>query len=216
MSDIKTFIDVFSGALEILGILGGLISTAWAWHRKKTKGVGGFLVPPPQEGKKDWFLVFLYVVMFFFISLFLISLKAQFFPGFVITSPHDGQILISNSREVEIDGIGAHPGEYVTIVVSDGHTQFRQTGLGIPSEKGNWVVENVVLQTTNYEYTVWAETKENGTTVLSENRVKIIRMDDSQQVNAFIQNNKILLGLITVALIVTGIYIFPRGYKKVH
>lgn len=209
MSDIKTFVDVFHTVLQILGLLGGGISATLAWRRRKWLHHKHSIDKRSKD--KDWTLTLLYAIAFFFLILFVaVFVKVEYFPNFVITSPHNGQTLVSDSREIEVSGIGAYPGEKVVVIVSDGHTQFEQTGIGIPSKEGIWVVENVVLQTTGYEYSIWAKTEYNSLPILTDNRITAIRVNSSRRFIVIVQT--IIPYLMIILICIGGLYFAWRHW----
>lgn len=208
MADLKSLVDIFSTVLQILSLLG---AGAFGFLARRRQQAG--FRPPGSPKQKDWGSILLYIAALACFALTIgLFVKAQYFPSFVIVSPLDSQLIASDIREIEIRGIGAKPGEIVTVVVSDGHTQFRQTASGIPSQKGKWVVENVILQTPDYEYSIWAETQRNGTTILTENRVKAKRIDSSKWLMAFLHNHRI--SLVVIPMSAVGCLIFLRQQMK--
>lgn len=198
MEWLKNFVDVFKTILEILGLLGASLAFIIAWLKKHNKrilwwstaiGIG---------------LVVLVIVVY---------IKITYYPGFVITAPRNGQIIISDPLAIEIVGIGARPGETITVMVSDGHTVYEQSRRGLASAKGNWVVENVILHTPGYKYSIWAEVERNGVKISTDNRVEVSRVDSNHRFNAIVHNYYIYV-ILLVLFVVVGISFYIAVFKR--
>ncbi len=213
MAEIKIFVDIFHTSLQIFALLGaGFSFLITLWRKKQPK-------PQVFKGKRrknrkdktDRVLLALYASTFFFLLLFIaVYVKAEYFPGFVITYPHSVRTIVSDTSGITVEGIGAHPGETIIVFVSDKHTKYEQREQGLPSESGNWAVENIILQKPGYEYSIWAEVQRNGVTVSTDNRVKATRVDSRDRITVFVTT---ALPYLIVVILIGAMYILRQRRK---
>jgi hypothetical protein len=122
-------------------------------------------------------------------------------PLFKITYPKDGTTIVSTSRSITVEGKGAEPGGMVVVYVFDGSTPYPQQGIAHIDQRGNWSVDNVILQTEDYTYVIWAETAVDSGSIRTINRPRVTRTTSAKSYGAIIGATAVVILLLIMGTI---------------
>jgi hypothetical protein len=128
-----------------------------------------------RSGNKPGFLLGCIVVGVLMVTV-LLSLISFFTPVFQITSPGSGEMV---GPDITVAGNGAIPGNPVSVIVIDDQKKPWDQGQSIPSQRGEWSLEKVIIGRTGLDggknYTIYAETKNNEGKTVYSNSIKVVR-----------------------------------------
>jgi len=142
----------------------------------------------------------------FVISLIFYTLIATA-PLFKIINPNDGATIISTSGGITVEGTGAEASGMVVVYVFDGSKPYPQRGPDHIDQRGNWSVDNVILQTENFTYVIWAETILDGQSVITINRPRVTRTTSANPYGAIIGG-----AIVVILLVISGvIWVIRKG-----
>lgn len=205
LQPLATLIEV----LSFLGIvipplqkeLGSLIRTLWRTLTGRDDQAPKLVVTFVEwlaERHNTVLIVFVVSLMFYILTITA--------PLFKITNPKNGATIVSTARGVTVEGKGAKPGGTVAVYVFDSHEKYLQEGDALVDQRGYWSIDNVILQRENYPYMIWAETTEDGVSVITVNRPRVTRTTSAKPYRAIIG-----FAIVLILLVIIGVrWILPK------